>query len=96
MKLGIKNVEHCISSAKENGFKFIAIALQMPKYQDVEVEVIRNVDFDKKLEYIKENFNGDLTMKDKPLIKIVGFTHCNSYDEIETCLIKDFINDGNY
>jgi len=81
--LTMKNLELCFETAKEQGFTYIGIKIHMDGFPLPEIIINPNANFDKKLEYYKNAYNDDLTLKSFNGIKIIGFSYGDSYEEIE-------------
>ena len=85
--LKMRNLEKCFEGAKLENSKFIGVLVQMKGFEKAELIVNRRENFSKKLEYYKNAYNNDLVLKTFDGIKIVGFTHADTLDELETYLI---------
>jgi len=87
MELSILNLEECFKIAKDEGWKYIGIRIQMEGFQEPEVIINPIENFDAKLAYYKKVYNDDLTLKTFNGIKIIGFTYGDDYEGIEIDLI---------
>lgn len=87
MELTIKNLENCFNGALENNAKYFGIKMQVEGDSCFEIVISENQNFNRKLDYCKENYSEDLTNKDNGKIKIAGFTFGNSFSDIEKDLI---------
>lgn len=87
MDLSMKNLEKCIITAKERGFQFIGVKIQMEGFEKPEVIINQTENFDTKLAYYKKAYNEDLTLKSFNGIRIIGFTYGDDFMEIEEDLI---------
>jgi len=87
--LTMANLEVCFNSAKEQGYPYVGIKIKMEGFEEAEVIINPIANFDKKLEYYKDKFNDDLTLKSFNGIKIIGFSYGDSYDEIEMDLVLE-------
>lgn len=87
MGLKLNNLEICFMSAMSIGAKYVGVKIWMQGFDDCEVIINSNANFEKKLEYYKTAYNEDLTLNTFNGIKIVGFTYGDSYEEIEKDLI---------
>ena len=75
--------------AKKNHYDYIGVAIQMEGYPSEEIIINRLGNFEKKLEYYKNAFNEDLTLKANNGIKIVGVYATYFFDDIEWGLFED-------
>lgn len=90
MKLTIDNLEKAFYEASIQEKKFIGIKVEMVGFENPEVIINDNANFDKKFEYYRCAYNDNLTLKNAPdKVKIVGFTYADSFEEIESDLIGD-------
>ena len=87
--LTMKNLELCFESAKEQGFSYVGVKIKMEGFEEPEVIINPNANFDNKLEYYKKAYNDDLTLKSFNGIKIIGFSYGDTYDEIEMDLVLE-------
>jgi len=87
--LTMKNLELCFESAKEQGYLYVGIKIKMEGFEEAEVIINPIANFDKKLEYYKNAYNNDLTLKSFNGIKIIGFSYGDTYDEIEMDLVLE-------
>jgi len=87
--LTMENLERCFESAKEQGYTYVGTKIKMEGFEEPEVIINPNANFDKKLEYYKNAYNNDLTLKSFNGVKIIGFTFGDSYDEIEMDLVLE-------
>lgn len=85
--LNLKNLENCFKVAKEQGVKYVGVAIEMEGFPKAEFIINRKENFDSKLEYYKKAYNDDLTLKSFNGIKIIGFTYGDSFEDIEYDLI---------
>lgn len=84
MKLNIDNLENCFNAAWDEGDKYIGVKIAMDGFKKEEVIINSFENFGDKLNYYKNAYNEDLTLKNAPnKIKIVGFTRGNSFEQIE-------------
>lgn len=86
-KLTLKNLENCFESAAKEQVTFVGIAVVANNQEVPEVILNRTENFESKLAYYKNAYNDDLTLKANTNIKIVGFTHANTANEIVADLI---------
>jgi len=87
--LTMANLERCFETAKEEGYSYVGVKIQMEEFQEPEVIINPNANFDKKLKYYKKAYNDDLTLKSFNGIKIIGFSFGDDYEEIENDLVLD-------
>lgn len=83
----LKNLEECFMAAIKNGFKYIGVKIQMQGFEECEIIINPIKNAVNKLEYYKKSYNDNLTLKSFDGIKIIGFTHGNTFEEIEEDLI---------
>lgn len=86
MKLTMKNLEECFKTAIERKMPFVGVKIQMQGFERPEVIINPYKNFESKLEYYKSAYNQDLVLKSFDGIKIIGFTHGDSYEDIESDL----------
>jgi len=86
-ELTIKNLEICFYEASRTDTKYVGVKIQMQGFEKPEIIINENANFDSKFAYYKKAYNEDLTLKTFNGIKIIGFTHRNSFEEIEKDLI---------
>lgn len=88
MELTLHNLEKCFYEASKNDVGFVGVKIEMCGFEEPEVIINPNKNFDKKFFYYKNAYNEDLTLKNAPdKVKIVGFTYGNSYEDIRKDLI---------
>lgn len=85
--MNISFLEKCFKAARSNGSKYVAIAVLIEGAKEPEIIINSKANFDSKEAYYKQSYNDDLTLKYNDKIKIVGFTHCNLFAEIEADLV---------
>lgn len=80
----LKEMLDCFIMGKEEGCEYIGIRVKMERYEGYEIIINPICNADKKIEYYKNAYNEDLTLKNAPnAVKIVDFTYGNSIQEIE-------------
>lgn len=84
--LTIDNLEICFNTAIKTNSKYIAVLVKTPNSDKPEMIINANENFNSKLDYYKNAYNKDLTLKTCDGIKIVGFTYGSSFSEIEALL----------
>lgn len=88
MKLTIKNLENCFNKAWDEGFMYVGIKVAMDGFTKEEVIINSHENFGEKLNYYKNAYNEDLTLKNAPdKVKIIGFTYATSFSQIEKDLL---------
>lgn len=88
MELNINNLENCFNKAYDEGFKYVGVKICMYGFSKEEVIINSHENFGNKLNYYKNAYNKDLTLKNAPdKVKIVGFTYGNSFNQIEKDLL---------
>lgn len=80
----------CFQLAKASRSRYVAVRIAMEGYPEEEVIINKYANFDKKLEYYKNAYNDDLTLKANNNIRITGFIYAETYDEIR----KEFYYDN--
>lgn len=88
MNLTMDNLIKCFESAKDKGYTYIAVKVQTNGFPMSEIIINSKGNFDKKLEYYKNAYNDDLTLKTYNGVKIIGFTYGDDFDSIEYDLMK--------
>lgn len=79
----LKDLEELFKRAKKDKAIFIATIVKTEGYESSEMIINTDVNFDKKLEYYKNAYNDDLTLKSCNKIKILGGVCADSLLEIE-------------
>ena len=82
MNLTLTNLENCFKAAKEEGTFYIGVAIKVGNQEVPEIIINTHENFDTKLEYYKSAYNENLTLKTNADIRIVGFSHDDSTDNI--------------
>ena len=85
--MGIKNLEKCFNEASINGSKYIGVKIRKEVFPTAEIVIDKKENFWKKLEYYKNAYDEDLSLKANSGIRIVGFTYGNSFKDIEEDLM---------
>lgn len=85
MELKLINLEKCIEEATKQNRKYIGVKIQTEGYDEVIINPTGN--FSEKLEYYKNAYNDNLTLKSFGGIKIIGFTFGDTYESIEDDLV---------
>lgn len=85
--LTMDHLSNCFDRALEEESKYIGILVQVPDLKRPELIINPAINFEKKLAYYKEAYDEDLVMKRNPDVKIIGFTHADSFDEIQALLV---------
>lgn len=83
-------LHNCIKVALEEESKYIGILIQLPDCRRPEVIINPAINFEKKWEYYDGAYNNELELRFNPKVKIVGFTHADSFAEIESCLLNNY------
>lgn len=76
-KLTMKDIEGTFETAKILNCNFIVVAISVPEFSKPQLLINEKSDFDKKLEYYKNAYNHDLTLKSCPEIKIISIDACS-------------------
>ena len=77
------NLEKCFYEASIKTKKYVGIKIKMESFPKSEIIINQNENFDKKLDYYRNAYNENLTLKNNSGIKIVGFTYGDTFEEIE-------------
>lgn len=86
--MNIDNLEKCFYEASQQDKKYVGVRVRMYGFEEDEIIINPNKNFDEKLNYYKNAYNEDLTLKNAPdKIKIVGFTFGDTFEELEQDLI---------
>lgn len=86
--LRIKHLEKCFGKAIMEHRRYVGVKIWMFGFEETEVIINPTDNFHKKLEYYKNAYNEDLTLKNAPdKIKIVGFTYGDDFKEIQKDLL---------
>lgn len=79
----INNLINCFEGAKKGKARYVGVKIVMPKCPSPEVIINEYPNFDSKLEYYKNAYSEDLSLKACEDIKIIGFTYGNSFAQIQ-------------
>jgi hypothetical protein len=82
LKLQMQHLEDCFNKAKESEERFVAVAIKMEGFNDVEFIINPIENADAKLEYYKKTYDNELNHKFSKGIRIVGVTYGNTFEEI--------------
>jgi len=85
--LTINNLEECFYQASKADIKYVGVKIQMQGFEKPEIIINENANFDSKFAYYKKTYNEDLTLKAFNGIKIIGFSHRNTFADIELDLL---------
>ena len=85
--LTIDNLEKCFYEASKQDKRYVGVLIQMQGFTAPEVIINRNENFDSKFAYYKKSYDENLVLKSFSGIKIIGFTHANSFVDIEKDLV---------
>lgn len=77
----------CFNAAKANNSQFIAVVVRTKDYPEDEVIINRIENVDAKLEYYIMAYDDDMRLRYNKDIRIIGFTHADSFDEIQADLV---------
>lgn len=89
VELKMKHLEEVFHAAKNSGERYVAIAIKMDGFEDIEIIINPIANADAKLEYYKGAYDNELNHKHSKGISIVGITYGNSFDEIEEAFSED-------
>ena len=84
--LTLGNLEKCFYEASHKGTKYVGVKIKMPQFEEPQVIIDSNENFDKRFSYYKEVF-GESLESDK-CNKIIGFTYGDSFEDIEHDLME--------
>ncbi|WP_294376922.1 hypothetical protein [uncultured Clostridium sp.] len=84
----INDLEKCYDEAVKNEENFVGVKIQMQGYPKPEIIINPSENFSKKLEYYKNSYNEDLTLKAFDGIKIIGCAHGECFEEIYDDLLR--------
>lgn len=87
MNLDINNLEKCFYEASQQDKKYVGVKIQMEGFPKAEIIINENANFDSKFKYYKRAYNEDLTLRSFNGIKIIGFNHGDTFEQIEKDLI---------
>lgn len=76
--------------AKEKGYRYVAVAIHIEEYEQPEIIINPYVNFDKKLEYYKNAYNDNGTLKANPNIRITMVACSNYIDKLNNSIIEYF------
>ena len=86
--MNITNLKECFYSASQQNKKYVGVKIQMFGFEEDEIIINPNNNFDKKFAYYENAYNDDLTLKAVPdKIRISGFTFGDTFEEIEKDLL---------
>lgn len=84
-ELTVDNLEKCFYEASHTGAKYVGVKIQMLQFEEPQVIVDSNTNFDKRFSFYKEVFGENLESNQGN--KIIGFTFGDSFADIEHDLI---------
>lgn len=85
--LTMNHLTNCFDKALEEESKYIGILIQRHNLKRPELIINPAINFESKLSHFKKAYNEDLTLKVDEDVKIIGFTHADSFDEIQALLV---------
>lgn len=83
----LTSLEKCFEDAKNSDSQFVAVEIQIHNCLGTEIIINPRENFDSKLEYYKNAYNENLTLKACPTIKIIDFAYGDSFSELELLLL---------
>ncbi|MCT4585270.1 MAG: hypothetical protein N4A54_10125 [Peptostreptococcaceae bacterium] len=87
--MNLKNLENCFINANKQNKKYVGVLIGMYGFDYPEIIINPNENFNKKLDYYKNAYNYNLTLKNAPdKIKIIGFSYGDTLKDIENDLVK--------
>lgn len=87
MELTMKNLEKCFRAAFDIRARYVGVKIEMEGFEEPEIIINQYENINSKLEYYKNAYNEDLTLKAFNGIKIIGFTYADYYEDIENDLV---------
>lgn len=86
-ELTLKNVEIAVSRAVEVDSKYFGVIIknEIINQEELIINTVENM-MDGKLDYYKNAYNNNLTLKSQPKIRIAGFTYGKTINEIGVLL----------
>lgn len=81
----LKNLEKCFYEASVKGEKYIGVKIKMQQFEEPQIIIDPNINFDKRFSYYKEVFGEDLISSQGN--EIIGFTYGDTFEEIEKDLL---------
>ena len=72
---------------KKHDAKYIGVAVKITGYEKPQITISPKENFDEKLEFYKRTYTDFLKHKDNENVKISGFTHGNTFADIEKDLL---------
>lgn len=88
MKLTMANLGNCFNKAWEEESEYVGVKIEMDGFLKEEIIINSIENFGSKLNYYRNAYNEDLTLKNASgKVRIVGFTHGNSFNQIEKDLL---------
>lgn len=79
----IDNLEKCFYEASKQDKKYVGVLIQMEGFPAPEVIINENENFDSKFAYYKKAYDENLVLRSFKGIRIIGFTHGDSFADIE-------------
>lgn len=83
--MDINNLEKCFHEASQQEKKYVGVKIQMQQFEEPQIIIDSNPSFDSRFSYYKKVFGENL--KSAQGNRIVGFTHGDTFNEIEKDLI---------
>lgn len=82
--LTMSNLEKCFYEASHQDKKYVGVLIEMKGFPKPEVIINENANFDSKFDYYKKTYDENLDHKHAGgIIKIIGFTYGDSFEDIE-------------
>ena len=85
--LNKENLELCFNAAIEKEVNYVGVLVQMQGFETPEVIINETPNFATKLAYYQKSYNEGLTLKTFNGIRIIGFSHGNTFDDIKKDLL---------
>ena len=84
----MENLIKCFETAIMEKYRYVGVRIKMSEFEEYEVIINPRANFEKKLDYYKNAYNDNLTLKNAPnKIQIVGFTFGNTCKNISDDLL---------
>jgi len=88
-KMTTANLERCFYEAEREGEAFVGVLIKMEGFPEPEVIINKRANFETKLAYYKKAYDGNLVLRSFSGIKIIGFTHGDTFSDIELDLLGE-------
>jgi hypothetical protein len=86
-ELTIEGLKKCYYEASQQDKKFVGVLIEMPGFEKPEVIINPTENFDEKFAYYQSAYDENLNHKHAAGIKIIGFTHGDTFGELQRDMI---------